>query len=80
MLSADEASDIARAVGLSVQDAVALRALTSDPAEAERIAAKFARTDEAAAVAAIFGEEERIDFDEGPIEKVAGRLFNNNNT
>lgn len=77
MLTADEASDIARDAGLTVQDAVAIRALTGDPAEAQRIAAKFARGDEATVVAALFGEDdERIDFAEGPTEKVAARLFN----
>lgn len=77
MLTADEASDIARDAGLTVQDAVAIRALTGDPDEAQRIAAKFSRSDEGATVAAIFDQGERIDFADGPIEKLAARLFNN---
>lgn len=75
MLSADQASDIARDAGLTVQDAVAIRALTGDPDEARAIAAKFSQTDEGATVAAIFDQGERIDFDEGTLEKVAARLF-----
>lgn len=78
MLTAEDASDIARDAGLTVQDAVAIRALTADPDEARAIAAKFSQTDEATTVAAIFGEDERIDFDEGPLEKVAARLFTTN--
>ena len=45
VLTADEVSDIARAAGLGMADAVALRALADDTETATRIAAKFAATD-----------------------------------
>lgn len=45
MLTADEAADIAKAHGLGMADAVALRTLADDRATAERIAAKWTRTE-----------------------------------
>lgn len=56
MLTADEASDIARRHGLSIADAVSLRALADDEAEADAIAAKFSRTDEQRFASALFAK------------------------
>lgn len=40
-LSADKAAEIAKRHGLSLSDALALRGLTDDAAEADALAAKF---------------------------------------
>lgn len=56
MLTADEASDIARRHGLSIADAVSLRALADDVSEAETVAAKFAKSDEQRFASALFAK------------------------
>ncbi|CAN5764954.1 hypothetical protein BH23ACT2_BH23ACT2_01610 [soil metagenome] len=53
MISADEAARVAREAGLSIADAASLRALADDVATAERIAAKFSASDDAAERAAV---------------------------
>jgi hypothetical protein len=55
MLTNDEAASIARQHGLTVHDAVSLRMLADDKAEANEIAAKFATTDEKQFVRDLFG-------------------------
>lgn len=56
MLTADEAAEIARNHGLGINDAVSLRALADDAVTAERIAARFAVTDETRFAKKVFGD------------------------
>jgi hypothetical protein len=44
VLTAEQAAEVARRHGLSLQDAAALRVLADDPQVADRIAGRFAAT------------------------------------
>lgn len=57
MLTAAEASDIARRHGLTIADAASLRALADDKAEAESIAKKFSQSDEERYAAQLFDRD-----------------------
>lgn len=71
MISSDDAARVGRKAGLSLADAVSLRALADDVAEAERLAAKFGEPDEHAFVRDLFAPP---DPDRTTVPGLLGRL------